>query len=62
MDTCLPFCSSGITFAEGWSDPFLQKAGLSGPRKRALKYTRPCSSIIALCRLDEPSHSGSLPQ
>src|SRR3954470_19089929 len=62
IETCRPFCSSGITFADGWSDPFLQKSGLLGPRKRALKYTRPCSSIIALCRLEAPSHSGSLPQ
>ena len=31
-----PFCSSGITFADGWSEPFLQKSGLFGPRKRAL--------------------------
>src|ERR1041385_7489133 len=50
MEPCRPFWSSGITFAERWSEPFLQKAGLSAGRQRALKYTRPCSSIIALCR------------
>src|SRR3954470_8795310 len=62
MESWRPFCSSGNTFADGCSEPFLQKSGLFGPRKRALKYTRPCASIIALCRLEEPSHNGSLPQ
>src|SRR5208282_2287283 len=62
IESWRPFWSSGITFAEGWSEPFLQKSGLFGPRKRALKYTRPCASIIELCRLLPPSQIGSLPQ
>src|SRR5713226_4536409 len=40
--------SSGNTFADGWSDPFLQKSGLAGGRTRAVIQTRPFSSIIGL--------------
>ena len=32
--------SSGKTLAEGWSEPFLQKAGLSMPRTLAESQTR----------------------
>src|SRR5262252_3712530 len=40
--------SSGTTFADGWSDPFLQKSGFGAGRKRAVNHTRPSLSIIAL--------------
>ena len=40
--------SSGNALAEGWSDPFLQKAGLSSPRTAAVSHSRPFSSNIAL--------------
>ena len=33
--------SSGNTLADGWSEPFLQKAGLSMPRTVAASHTRP---------------------
>ena len=33
--------SSGNTLADGWSEPFLQKAGLSMPRTVAASQTRP---------------------
>src|SRR5215471_15342288 len=37
IESSRPFWSSGSTFADGWSEPFLQKSGLFGARKRALK-------------------------
>ena len=40
--------SSGNTFADGWSDPFLQKSGLAGGRTRVVNQTRPFSSIMGL--------------
>src|SRR5262249_43241868 len=43
--------ASGNTFAEGWSDPALQKSGLAGGRTRAVIQTLPFSSIIGLCML-----------
>src|SRR5437762_3851291 len=55
-------CSIGNAFAEGWSEPFLQKSAFAAGRKRALNQTRPCASICALCRLEEPSQIGSAPQ
>src|SRR6516165_10278522 len=39
---------SGNSFAEGWSEPPLQKAGLSRPRTDAVSQTRPFRSIIIL--------------
>src|SRR5579862_3858540 len=53
---------SGTTFADGWSEPFLQKSGLGAGRMRALNQTRPSLSIIALCRLLWPSQIGLSPQ
>src|SRR4029453_2165248 len=55
-------CSSGNTFADGWSDPFLQKSGLAGGRTRTVNQTRPFSSIIGLWLLVWLSQMGSAPQ
>src|SRR5882724_11549997 len=54
--------SSGNTFADGWSDPFLQKSGLAGGRTRAVIQILPVSSIIGLCMLVWLSQIGSSPQ
>src|SRR5712691_882345 len=54
--------SIGNTFAEGWSDPFLQKSGLAGGRTRALNQTRAFSSMIGLCMLVWLSQIGLSPQ
>src|SRR5262245_11352041 len=43
-----PDWSSGNTLAEGWSEPFLQKAGLSIPRTAAANHTRPLLSNMPL--------------
>src|SRR4030095_6294702 len=40
--------SIGKSCAEGWLDPFLQKAGLSGPRTAAANHTRPFRSNMPL--------------
>ena len=40
--------SSGKTLADGWSEPFLQKAGLSMPRTVAASQIRPFLSNIEL--------------
>src|SRR6516165_5893740 len=55
-------CLSGNNFADGWSEPCLQKAGLSGPRTRDVNQTRPLSSNIGLWALDWLSQIGSSPQ
>src|SRR5262249_59104860 len=52
---------SGITLAEGWSDPFLQKSGLAAGRKRAVTHKRPSESICALRVSEEPSQIASTP-
>src|SRR5580765_4574575 len=44
--SCRPLRFSGNSFAEGWSDPSLQKGGLSGGRITDVNQTRPCSSNI----------------
>ena len=54
--------STGKTFAEGWSDPFPQKAGFAGPRTREVNQTLPFSSNIGLCGLVWLSQIGSAPQ
>ena len=54
--------SSGNSFADGWSEPFLQKAGLSGGRTREVNQTRPFSSNIGLCMLVWLSQMVSSPQ
>src|SRR6266478_3186354 len=46
--TWRPDCSSGNTLAEGWSEPFLQNAGLSNPRTAAANHTRPFLSNMPL--------------
>src|SRR5436190_12893766 len=48
IETCRPERSSGNTFAEACSDPFLQKAGLSIPRTAAANHTRPFLSNMPL--------------
>ena len=48
IDTWRPEWSSGNTLAEGWSEPFLQKAGFSVPRTAAANHTRPFPSIMPL--------------
>src|SRR5918994_4486291 len=48
IDTWRPERSSGNTLAEGWSEPFLQKAGLSIPRTAAANQTRPFLSNMPL--------------
>ena len=40
--------STGKALAEGWSEPFLQKSGLLGPRIAAANQTRPLRSNIPL--------------
>ena len=55
-------CSSGNTFADGWSEPFLQKAGLSSPRTFAASQTRPFLSNIALWLFARVSQIFSSPQ
>ncbi len=40
--------SIGKTLAEGWSEPFLQNAGLPGPRTAAANHTRPVRSNMPL--------------
>ena len=54
--------SSGNTLAEGWSEPFLQKAGLSMPRTVAAIHTRPFLSNMALWLLALVSQIFSSPQ
>src|SRR5712691_2887385 len=62
MDRWRLASSSGNTFADGWSDPFLQKSGLAGGRTLAVIQIRPVSSIIGLCMLVWLSQMGSSPQ
>src|SRR5258706_3865502 len=62
MERCRVARSIGKIFAEGWLDPFLQKSGFSNGRTRAVNHTRPCSSIIGLCRLVWLSQIGCGPQ
>ena len=52
----------GVSFAEGWSDPSLQNAGLSGARTADVIHTRPFSSCIGLCTLFLLVQIGSTPQ
>ena len=42
---------SGNSRADGWLDPALQKAGLSGGRTVEVIHTRPRSSNMGLCTL-----------
>ena len=54
--------SIGVSFADGWSEPFLQKSGLAGGRTREVNQTRPFSSNIGLCMLVWLSQMRSSPQ
>ena len=62
MARCRPARFSGNSCADGWLDPALQKAGLSGGRTVAVSHTRPRSSNIGLCTLALLVQIGSLPQ
>ena len=55
-------CSSGNSLADGWSEPFLQKSGLSGARTAAASQTRPFWSNIELWLLTLVSQIFSSPQ
>src|SRR3954454_5679183 len=46
---CRGAVSVGNSFADGWSEPFLQNAGFCGGRMRAVSQTRPSWSSIGLC-------------
>src|SRR5919108_2326478 len=54
--------SIGVSFADGWSEPFLQKSGLSGGRTLAVYHTLPFSSNIGLCVVVWLSQMRSSPQ
>src|SRR5688572_15639413 len=60
--TWRPERSSGNTFADGWSEPFLQNAGLAGPRTAAASHRRPRLSSIELWLLARVSQIASSPQ
>src|ERR1700693_2236581 len=47
-EACRPDRTSGNAFAEGWSEPFLQKSGFSMPRTAAANQTRPLPSNMPL--------------
>src|SRR5687768_1379529 len=57
-----PELLSGKSFAEGWLDPALQNAGLSGGRTLEVIQTRPSSSNIGLCTFARLVQIGSVPQ
>ena len=54
--------STGKALAEGWSEPFLQKAGLFGPRTAAANHTRPLRSNMPLWLFALLVQTCSLPQ
>ena len=60
--SCRWLCVSGKSFADGWSEPSLQKAGLSRPRTEAVSHTRPFLSIIMLWLLTRVSQICRSPQ
>src|SRR5687767_1806539 len=57
-----PEALSGKRRAEGWLDPSLQKAGLSGGRTLEVIQTRPFSSSIGLCTFARLVQIASVPQ
>src|ERR687889_2727352 len=57
-----PELLSGKSRADGWLDPALQKAGLSGGRTLEVIQTRPFSSNIGLCTFARLFQIGSVPQ
>src|SRR6266849_2118650 len=58
---CLPALFTGKYFANGLSDPALQKSGLSDGRTFDVTQTLPFSSIIGLCGPPTPVHRTSFP-
>src|SRR5687768_1057253 len=63
MAMCRPAALSGNTFADGWLDPALQKAGCAfGARTLEVIHTRPSSSNIGLCTFALLVQIGSVPQ
>src|SRR5439155_24774460 len=54
--------SIGKSFADGCSEPFLQKSGFAGAPTREVNQTRPFSSNIGLCMLVWLSQIGPGPQ
>ena len=54
--------SSGKSFADGWLEPSLQNAGLSGGRITEVNQTRPLPSNIGLCTLVWLFQMASSPQ
>ena len=60
--TCRDDFSSGKIFAEGWSEPFLQKSGLFRPRTLAESQMRPSLSNMELWLLARVSHRLVSPQ
>src|ERR1700682_3685341 len=62
IERCRVDCSTGVSFAEGWSEPFLQKSGLANWPTREVNQTWPFSSIIGLCMLAWLSQITSSPQ
>src|SRR5262245_28469355 len=54
--------STGVSFAEGCSEPFLHQSGLAGGPTREVNQTWPFSSIIGLCMLAWLSQITSSPQ
>src|SRR5688572_16346802 len=57
-----PELLSGKRRADGWLDPALQKAGLSGPRTLDVIQTRPFSSNMGLCTFALLVQIASVPQ
>ena len=55
-------CSTGVSFADGCSEPFRQKSGFAGGPTREVNQTWPFSSIIGLCMLVWLSQIASSPQ
>ena len=47
--TWRPASSIGNSFADGWSEPLRQNAGVGGWRMREVSQTRPSWSSIGLC-------------
>ena len=62
IDRCRFDDSSGVSLADGWSEPCLQKSGFAAGRTRDVNHTRPFSSNIGLCMLVWLSQIGSAPQ
>src|SRR6266699_2619579 len=62
MARCRSLVARGKSFAEGLSDPSLQKAGLSLGRTLDVNHTRPSSSNIGLCTLALLFQIASSPQ